>query len=57
MKSKLMTVMVDSLAEWQHALAALAADIVELPERVPTGSNMRVRPPDGALVEYVEHHP
>jgi hypothetical protein len=23
---------------------------------VPTGSNMRVRPPDGTLVEYVEHH-
>ena len=52
----LMTVMVDSLAEWQHALAAIGADMVEPPKRVPTGSNMRVRHPDGTLVEYVEHH-
>jgi len=51
-----MTVMVDSLAEWQHALAALGADIGEPPKRVPTGSNMRARHPDGTLVEYVEHH-
>jgi hypothetical protein len=36
----LMTVMVDSVAEWQHALAALGAGIVEPP----------------TLVEYVEHH-
>lgn len=36
----LMTVMVDSFAEWQHALAALGASIVEPP----------------TLVEYVEHH-
>ena len=55
-RSTLMTVMVDSLAEWQRALAALGADIVEPPKRVPTGSNMRVRPPDGTLVDYVEHH-
>ena len=47
--------MVDSRAEWQHA-AALGADIVEPPKRVPTGSNMRVGHPDGTLVEYVEHH-
>ena len=53
----LMTVMVDSsLAEWQRALAALGADIVEPPKPVPTGSNMRVRHPDSTLVEYVEHH-
>jgi hypothetical protein len=36
----LMTIMVDSLAEWQHALAALGAGIVEPP----------------TLVEYIEHH-
>jgi predicted enzyme related to lactoylglutathione lyase len=53
----LMTVMVDSFTEWQRALAALGGDIVEPPKPVPTGSNMRVRHPDGALVEYVEHHP
>ena len=51
-----MTVMVDSLAEWQRGLAALGAEIIEPPKRVPTGWNMRVRHPDGALVEYVEHH-
>jgi hypothetical protein len=46
----------DSLAEWRRELTALGAEIVEPPKRVPTGSNMRVRHPDGALVEYVEHH-
>ena len=50
-----MTVMVDSLTEWQRALAALGADIVEPPKPVLTGSNMRVRHPDGALVEYEDH--
>jgi hypothetical protein len=29
--------------------------ITEPPKRVPTGSNMRVRHPDGTVVEYVEH--
>jgi predicted enzyme related to lactoylglutathione lyase len=51
-----MTVMVSSIEESRAALAALGAEIVEPPKRVPTGSNMRVRHPDGTLVEYVEHH-
>ena len=50
-----MTIMVDSLAEWHEALPALGAEITEPPKRVPTGSNMRVRHPDGTVVEYVEH--
>jgi hypothetical protein len=52
----LMMVMVDSLAEWQRALAALGADIVEPPKRVPPDPTCACAPPDGTLVEYVEHH-
>ena len=44
------------MRSWQRAPAALGAAIVEPPKPVPTGSNMRVRHPDGTLVEYVEHH-
>jgi hypothetical protein len=51
-----MTVMVDSIQDCRAALSELGAEILEPPKRVPTGSNMRVRHPDGTIVEYVQHH-
>jgi hypothetical protein len=33
----------------------IVGSIIEQPKLVPTGMNMRVRHPDGMIVEYVEH--
>lgn len=50
-----MTFLVDSLQEFEEELSRQGARIIEHPRRVPTGRNMRVVHPDGAVVEYVEH--
>jgi hypothetical protein len=55
-RSTQLTILVDSLKECQDLLKRLGAEVIEGPNRVPTGSNMRVRHPDGIIVEYVEHH-
>ena len=55
-RATVLTVMVDSLSQCRDTLSAFGAEIVEPPKRVPTGSNLRARHPDGTLVEYVEHH-
>lgn len=49
------TVLVDSLEEYHAFLTTHGATIVRPPQNVPTGMNMTVRHPDGAIIEYVEH--
>jgi predicted enzyme related to lactoylglutathione lyase len=49
------TFMVEDLDGWHTELPRLGARILEPPKTVPTGRNMRVRHPDGMVVEYVEH--
>ena len=51
------TFLVDDLDAFQRLLERSGAQIISPPKRVPTGRNMRVRNPDGLLVEYVEHDP
>lgn len=51
------TYLVDSVDEFRMFLNSEEAEILEGPNRVPTGVNMRVRHPDGVIVEYVEHQP
>lgn len=48
------TLLVDSLDEYHRFLAAHGATIIRPPQLVPTGRNMTVRHPDGAVAEYVE---
>jgi catechol 2,3-dioxygenase-like lactoylglutathione lyase family enzyme len=48
------TLRVDSIAEFKAFLQQQGATILEEPKAVPTGQNMRVKHPDGLLVEYVE---
>ena len=55
-KATVATFHVRSLAASRRALEAAGGEVIEAPKRVPTGSNMRVRHPDGSIVEYVEHH-
>lgn len=50
-----MTFMVEGIMEYADSLPGMGAEVLEPPKRVPTGWNMLVRHPDGALVEYVEH--
>ncbi|GMA50706.1 dioxygenase [Alicyclobacillus contaminans] len=54
-KSTQMTFLVDSINDFRDALVSKGAIILEGPNEVPTGFNMRVRHPDGTIVEYVEH--
>ncbi len=49
------TFVVDSLAECRERVVARGATVLEEPKRVPTGWNMRVRHPEGTVVEYVQH--
>jgi predicted enzyme related to lactoylglutathione lyase len=49
------TFLVDSLDSFSKTLLEIGADILEEPKVVPTGRNMRVRHPDGVVIEYVEH--
>ncbi len=50
------TFLVDNLEAFQaHLVQHLDVQILSQPKEVPTGRNMRVRHPDGLVVEYVEH--
>jgi predicted enzyme related to lactoylglutathione lyase len=49
------TFIVDHLDEFRAALVGMGAAILDEPKPVPAGRNMRVRHPDGTVVEYVEH--
>ncbi len=49
------TMLVDTLDEFQDYLEEKGAEILRGPNTVPTGRNMTVRHPDGAIIEYVEH--
>ena len=55
-KATVATFHVRSLAAARSAVEAAGGEVIEAPKRVPTGTNMRVRHPDGSVVEYVEHH-
>ncbi|GIM47606.1 dioxygenase [Collibacillus ludicampi] len=50
------TFKVDSIEEFQTYLINSGALILRGPQRVPTGTNMTVKHPDGSIFEYVEHH-
>ncbi|SFJ10797.1 VOC family protein [Thermoflavimicrobium dichotomicum] len=50
-----LTVLVESMEEAQRVLLKEGAQILVEPKQVPTGWNMRVKHPDGIIVEYVEH--
>ena len=50
------TFLVDSIDDFKEFLPKNDAIIVEHPKSVPTGRNMRVKHPDGLVVEYVEHN-
>jgi predicted enzyme related to lactoylglutathione lyase len=49
------TFLVDSLKDYHRFLTANGGTVLRPPQQVPTGMNMTVRHPDGAVVEYVEH--
>lgn len=48
------TILVDSLADFRSFLERSGAAVISGPQAVPTGWNMRVRHPDGSVIEYVE---
>lgn len=48
------TFLVDSLAEFRPYLLEQGSEIIRDVRKVPTGFNMTVRHPDGAVIEYVE---
>ncbi|MFB6889350.1 VOC family protein [Kitasatospora sp. NPDC056327] len=50
------TVIITSLDEALALLAEHGGEILDGPNTVPTGRNVTVRHPGGAIVEYVEHH-
>ncbi len=50
------TYIVDSIDDYKKYLTGEGATILEEPKTVPTGRNMRVKHPDGLVVEYVEHN-
>jgi predicted enzyme related to lactoylglutathione lyase len=53
-----MTFLVDDIDAYATHLPSVGATIVRPIQHVPSGRNMLVRQPDGALIEYVEHdHP
>ncbi len=49
------TFLVDSLNDFKDKLVHHGAVILKEPQNVPTGINMRVKHPDGTIIEYVEH--
>ena len=48
------TYLVDSINSFKEFLLGQGATILEEPKLIPTGINMRVKHPDGLVVEYVE---
>jgi hypothetical protein len=54
-ESTRMTCHVDNLEEVKKILVFSRVKILQDIKKVPTGINMRVRHPDGLVVEYVEH--
>ncbi len=54
-KNTLATFLVDSLNDFKEEFTKIGVVILEEPKKVPTGMNMRVKHPDGTIVEYVEH--
>lgn len=50
-----MTFLVDSVFEFRDRLVAEGGTILEGPQVIPTGLNLRAKHPDGIIVEYVEH--
>jgi hypothetical protein len=46
--------LVDSIVDFKVFLIEQGATILEEPKKIPTGKNMRVKHPDGLVVEYVE---
>lgn len=55
-KSTQATFLVDSINDYYKEFVKQGVVILEEPKKVPTGVNMRVRHPDGTIVEYVEHN-
>jgi len=53
-KNTSLTILVDSLKEFKDHLMAEGAEVIDEIKSVPTGSNMRIRHPEGTVVEYVE---
>jgi predicted enzyme related to lactoylglutathione lyase len=53
-KNTSLTILVDSLNEFRDHLTAEGAEVIDEIKSVPTGFNMRIRHPDGTVVEYVE---
>lgn len=51
-----MTFLVDSITDSREVVIKAGAQILQDVAEVPTGFNLRVRHPDGVIVEYVEHH-
>ncbi|WBO68019.1 VOC family protein [Streptomyces camelliae] len=49
------TVLVDDLDGLRSLLAEHGGEILDGPNKVPTGRNATVRHPGGAVLEYVEH--
>ena len=49
------TFLVDSVEEFRNYLEQRGGKIIRGIKDVPTGRNMTVQHPDGAVIEYVEH--
>ncbi|KLU63321.1 glyoxalase-like domain protein [Peptococcaceae bacterium CEB3] len=49
------TFLVDSVQEFKSCLEQTGAKIIRGVKEVPTGRNMTVEHPDGAIFEYVQH--
>lgn len=49
------TCLVDSLEEFETFLKGNGGEVIRGLKQVPTGRNMTVQHPDGAIIEYVEH--
>lgn len=54
-KATIATFVVDSLDEFAADFKENGLPFIPEPKQVPTGKNMTVQHPDGAIVEYVEH--
>jgi hypothetical protein len=53
-KATKVTFLVDTVFDGRDALLRQGAIILDGPQQVPTGWNMRVKHPDGTLAEYVQ---
>ncbi|KAF5054486.1 hypothetical protein DSECCO2_387610 [anaerobic digester metagenome] len=53
-KKTSLTILVDSLEEFQEYLLGEGSRVIDEIKSVPTGRNMRIQHPDGTVVEYVE---